>query len=86
MTAWNESPVAVRYESGSTADHPRGARRGWVALRCEMRNATISADLGAMIHVIDDAKRHDEDVSAGLRNLAERSEYTRITTLLDGCA
>jgi CheY-like chemotaxis protein len=53
-----------------------------VALRQQLRSATVSADLGAMIHLIDEAKRHDEDVSGALRDLAERFEYTRITTLL----
>jgi CheY-like chemotaxis protein len=52
------------------------------ALRDRLRSATVSADLGAMIHVIDEARRHDEDVAGALRELAERFEYTRITTLL----
>jgi hypothetical protein len=52
------------------------------ALRDRLRSATVSADLGAMIHVIDEARCHDEDVAGALRELAERFEYTRITTLL----
>jgi signal transduction histidine kinase/DNA-binding response OmpR family regulator len=52
------------------------------ALRDRLRSATVSADLGAMIHLIDEARRHDEDVAGALRELAERFEYTRITTLL----
>jgi two-component system sensor histidine kinase/response regulator len=52
------------------------------ALRDQLRSATVSADLSAMIHVIDEARRHDEDVAGALRELAERFEYTRITALL----
>jgi histidine kinase/DNA gyrase B/HSP90-like ATPase len=83
----------VRYAGVEEADAtPRRAvtasdvARLPVALRRQLRSATIRADLGAMIHLIDEGGRHDEDVSGALRDLAERFEYMRIATPLDGSA